>query len=142
MSLTRREFAMATASGLSLFSFSATAHIAHPISPTAALRHAHLELPAGPYTRASLSHLISRAADAIGLPAPDSATALGTSLSADLFPLAFALSCVYHSGLRFNVRASTLHGGTPELTLRGEVADLTLHFSTAHDAFRVSSPLS
>ncbi len=142
MSLTRREFAMATASGLSLFSFTANARRDDLTLHTGSLRHAHLELPCGPYTRAIVAHIVSRAADAIGLPVPESATALGTSLRAERLPAAFVLTCVYPGGLRLIVRASNLHLGVPELTLRGQRSDLELRYSNEHDEFQPVSRLS
>ena len=142
MSLTRREFVMASASGLSLFSFTANARCDYFTFHTDSLRHAHLELPSGPYTRATLAHIVSRAADAAGLSAPESATALGVTLQTDPFPATFVLTCIYPGDLRLNVRASNIHQGSPELTLRGQRSDLDLHYSIESDDFQPVSSLS
>ncbi len=116
MELTRREFAAATAGGLSLFSFGAGA-VAPPVGD---VRHVHLELPAGPYTRAELAGTIADVAGALGLPAPESATALGTTLRAETYPAEFALSLRYPDEVRVVVRATRTHTGSPQLTLRGD----------------------
>ncbi len=124
MQLTRREFAAATAGGLSLFSFAARAYASpSPLAGMAAgvggLRHIHLELPAGPYTRAALSRIVSGVAESLRLPASESASALGTAFDAETFPAEFALSVRYPQNVRLVIRATRAHSGTPQLTLRG-----------------------
>lgn len=133
MHLTRREFASttvaaATAGGLSLFSWQAT--LAVSVEP---VRHAHLELPAGPYTRAELSKRIASAAQATGYAEPVSVTALGTELTAETFPAQFALTLCFPSGT-IVVRASQ-RTHAPELTLRGQHTCTELRYSECDETF-------
>lgn len=130
MQLTRREFAAATAGGLSLFSFAAAPAVADET-----IRHAHLELPAGPYARAEISRLVACAADVAGLPAPDAITALGTRPEAAEFPKTFVLTLQF-SGTALVVRASQQHVGAPELTLRGKHFAFDLRYSQKRIAFQ------
>ncbi len=117
MQLTRREFAAATAGGLSLFSFAARAST----PGLGDLRHIHIELPAGPYDRGEVSRLVSEVVASLGLPAPESASALGTALEAGIFPAEFALSVRYPQNVRLVIRATRAYSGTPQLTLRGSL---------------------
>lgn len=124
MNLTRREFAAATAGGLSLFSFVATAD-----RPRAdRVRHAHAELPAGPYPREVLARIVAQAGGVLGLSAPESATVLGAALHDVTFPAEFALTLVYPEGLGMVIRASRAHTGAPELTVRGDRGRIDYRF--------------
>ena len=116
MQLTRREFAAATASGLSLFSFAGAAE-----APRAdRIRYAHLELPMGPYSREALARIVARAGETLGLSAPESATALGATIHDVTFPAEFALTLMYPEGLRMMVRASKAYTAAPGLTVRAD----------------------
>lgn len=116
MELTRREFAAATAGGLSVFSYVARANVSRAES----IRYAHMELPAGPYSREALARIVAAAGDVLGLSAPESATALGAAVHDETFPAEFALTLVYPDGIRMMVRVSKAHITVPELTVRGD----------------------
>lgn len=130
MQLTRREFASTTAGGLSLFSWGTNA----AAIARETVRHAHLELPAGPYSRTELSRLTAAAAHAAGYANPTSATALGAELTAEAFPAQFALT-LHFPGATLVVRASR-NASTPELTLRGKRETIELRYMADDEAFR------
>ncbi len=131
MQLTRREFAAATAGGLSLFSWPAVARAA----AAEPVRHAHLELPAGPYTRTELSKLIACAAEAAGYAEPLAINALGVKVSSADYPATFALTIQFPEARVLNIRASQLHAGVPELTLRGQRTSTELRYSQVDGIF-------
>lgn len=132
MQLTRREFAAATAGGLSLFSFGAMAAV--PRGDV--VRHAHLELPAGPYPHETLSTLVAHAAQAAGYGEPQSWSALGVPEDASVFSTAFVLTLRFPGERLLVVRASQQHAGTPALTLRGQRSATELRYSATEKTFR------
>jgi hypothetical protein len=130
MHLTRREFAAATAGGLSLFVFGPVlaSTPARSISALGPVRHAHIELPAGPYTRAEVARIAARAAALMGRPAPETITLLGNADTPGSLPTNFAMTCTYTDGCKLVIRATTSHTGDAELTIQGQRNRLDLRY--------------
>ena len=91
MELTRREFATVAAGGLSLLSFPALALNEN-------VRYAHLELPAGAYSRADIARFAAHAATAAGFEAPESHSILSTGSETSRFTGPFAITLYFSRG--------------------------------------------